>query len=333
MRQLQDLTLHVGLPKTGTTTLQREVFPEFRGYVCGTESSGRSGDLAQQMLRLYQVKGAHRDWNTDVWRSEAIAWWAQARATSDGPLLVSLEGLFRWFDPVTGMPWPLMGDGDARWSNREAPHPLIGFLLALQMCLPTCRIRVVLTLRNQSDFMASHYAQISYRVLAPSQGDFEEKVRQATRREDPFFNWFATAKGLSDVVGIENFRIAVFEEGLDQACSVITRFVDDSWRPVPVVARHNVREGPTGWSATSDRRSRLRSLTRDTWPIESFPRIRKLATVVGGPALRLVGGKSGSMRAPIIVSEELREEICNTYQASNRLMAEMCDRDLMSLGY
>lgn len=333
MRQLQDLTLHVGLPKTGTTTLQREVFPEFRGYVCGTESSGRSGDLAQQMLRLYQVKGAHRDWSTDDWRSEVTDWWTQARETSEGPLLVSLEGLFRWFDPVTGMPWPLMGDGEERWSSRHGYHPLIDFVLALQTALGDCRIRIALTVRSQAAFMASHYAQISYRVLAPSQRDFQDKVRQVTRSVDPFFNWFDTARGLSNVVGPENLRIAVFEDGLDHVSRTIASFVDDSWRPVLTATTHNVRGGPDGWATTTDNRSRIRGLVRNAWPTGTLPRTRRGIAATTRPLLRLVGGSPRPARTSITMNEDLLTEVRDAYRESNISLGHLCGRDLRSLGY
>lgn len=154
-----------------------------------------------------------------------------------------------------------------------------------------------------------------------------------TRRADPFFNWFDTAKGLLEVVGIENFRITVFEEGLDRVVGEIADFVDDSWSPRPVLARHNVREGPTGWSATTDGRSRLRARMREAWPTASFPLIRKLVVVVVGPILRLVGGTDRPTRSPITMGEDLREEIIHTYQASNRRIADLCGRDLFHMGY
>lgn len=329
----QDLVLHVGLPKTGTTSLQREVFPGFPGYVCGTESSGRSGDLARQMLGLYQVKGMHRDWTTNDWCADATNWWMQARNTSSRPLLVSLEGLFRWFDPVTGMPWPLMGEGTERWSTREAPHPLISFIRALQLSLPACRVRVVLTSRNQPEFMASHYAQISYRLLTPSQGDFDEKVRQAIRRSDPFFDWSATALGLMKVVGIENFRLTIFEEGLDQVARDIADFVDDSWLPPSLITHHNVREGSTGWSTTTNRGSPLRGWVRSFWPKGKLPRIRNALSTTASPVVRLIGGTSRSRHSPITIGTDLREEILQAYKESNDRLGKLSGRDLQKFGY
>lgn len=329
----QDLVLHVGLPKTGTTSLQREVFPGFTGYVCGTESSAHSGDLARQMLGLYQVKGAHRDLTTNDWRADATDWWMQARNVSSRPLLVSLEGLFRWFDPVTGMPWPLMGEGTERWSTREAPHPLISFIRALQVSLPACRVRVVLTSRNQPEFMASHYAQISYRLLTPSQGDFEEKVRQVIRRVDPFFDWSTTALGLVKLVGLENFQLTVFEEGLDQVARDIANFVDDSWHPPSVTAHHNVREGATGWSTTTNRNSQLRGWARSLWPKERLPRIRKAISTTATPVVRFAGGTARSPLSPIRIGPELREEILKAYQESNYRLSKLSGRDLWKFGY
>ena len=328
MRQLQDLTLHVGLPKTGTTTLQREVFPEFRGYVCGTESSGPSGDLAQQMLRLYQVKGAHRDWNTDVWRSEAIAWWAQARATSNGPLLVSLEGLYRWFDPVTGTPWPLMGNGKYR-SHRRGDHPLGSFLAALQTQFGDCRLRVALTLRNQSDFLASHYAQISYRLSNPSQKDFEAKVRHVITEFDPFFDWINALTQISSIVGAPNLQISVFENGLDSVARDISAFVDPNWVPAPIKMHHNARGQQETWTLTVPQRRGLRRLLNAI-------RFRNL--VQTRESLRNQRGlNSTSARSVdtshLIVPRALRVEIQHHFKHVNEELSYLIGKDLVNFGY
>jgi len=328
MGQLQDLTLHVGLPKTGTTTLQREVFPKFRGYVCGTESSGPSGDLAQQMLRLYQVKGAHRDWNTDVWRSEAIAWWAQARATSDGPLLVSLEGLYRWFDPVTGMPWPLMGNGEYR-SHRIGSHPLLSFLAALQNQFDNCRLRVAITLRNQASFLASHYAQISYRLSYPSQKDFEAKARHVTNKGDPFFDWFDTVDQLVKLVGRDNVHLNLFEKGLNSIAKDLSVFLAARWTPLPVVTRLNSRGSDGGWTLSTPQYTRGRRAVRAFRPRISFNSV--------GPTWRRPWNFSLSIGtdnpSKITISREMQSELRSAFTQSNANLSSLLDDDLSKYGY
>lgn len=329
------LNIQVGLPKTGTTTLQRDVFPEFSGYVCGTESRGPSKERAESLHQLYQVKGGHRDWTSTSWREAAAEWSQTASAVAPGPLLVSLEGLFRWFDPHSRQPWPLMGHGRNRNSSRVGRHPLVNFLAHFQDAAPNLQIRVIFTIRNQPDFMGSLYAQLSYRMRSPSQKDMERKVRHLASRKDPFFDWSTTIRDIEGVVGVDNTKIVVFEDGLSSISQEIASFVDSGWAPSQRLdERHNARSTSTDvWQLTT---SRSGTLWRKIQRIKSGVTFRNLGLI--GDSLKdsrdnsaLSKGNAGT--ATIRMTTELRSAIQNAYSEGNQALAERLQRDLAAHGY
>jgi len=329
------LNIQVGLPKTGTTTLQRDVFPEFSGYVCGTESRGPSKERTESLHRLYQVKGGHRDWTSANWREAAAEWSQTASAVAPGPLLVSLEGLFRWFDPQSRQPWPLMGHGRKRKSSRVGRHPLVDFLAHFQDAAPNLQIRVIFTIRNQPDFMGSLYAQLSYRMRSPSQKDMEYKVRDLASRKDPFFDWNSTIRDIESVVGVENTKIVVFEDGLSRIGQEIASFVDSTWTPSQNLdKRHNARSTSTDvWQLTT---SRCGPIRKTLGGIGSGVALRDSRLI--GDSLKVLRDKSGPSKgsagvASIRMTTELRSAIQHAFSEGNQVLAERLGRDLAVCGY
>lgn len=329
------LTLHVGLPKTGTTTLQRHVFPKYGGYICGTDSTGNSKVLADGLHALYQVKGGHRDWSSRAWRAEVEEWCRVACTFSSAPLFVSLEGLFRWFDPQTRQPWPFLGDGRGAPSSRVGQHPIVHFLDQFQAAAQDLELRTVLTLRNQSDFLGSLYAQLSYRMRSPSQQDFERKVQHLISRRDPFLNWNQTVSDIARTIGPQNLKVVLFEDGLNTVAQEITNFVSPTWQVSNDLQnlRHNTRSNSLdGWKLTTRRNILVRSLPRGP--------VRALRTALlqdlnnrDGKYLHRAEHRSRSPQNTIQIPTGLRRAIRSAYAEGNQVLAEYLQRDLINAGY
>ena len=194
------LVLHIGLPKTATTTLQRHIFPQHPGY-CGKFGDGRP-------MSSCSWWPAHL-----AWQRQSIGWqkvvesWA-SRVAHGHSTFVSSEGLAQWPTSAInrrGNSWPV----DDNWANiRVRPHPICEFLNVVQSGLDAgVPVKVVLTLRVQGAFLASLYAQQSGDMKQPSQSDFEAKVKRLLTENDSFCDWHALVDDVSSVIGRENLAI------------------------------------------------------------------------------------------------------------------------------
>ena len=315
------LIVHIGLPKTATTTMQRLAFPMYSGYICGTESQGLQRDSAQRFLHLYQEGKFHPEFGTPHWNVEVRNWWNTSRLLNETPQLVSLEGLYRWCDPVSGEPWPFMGRGRYADSHRVGTHPIVSFIEALRKALQT-EVGVVLTVRNQADFAASLYAQLSYRIHRPGQEDFEHRAHQMLERQDPFFDWCALSMNLVDQIGKEYFLCLVHEDGVNQNLAKLSDFLGGGFSFGEITERHNTRStSRNSWQASQQ--AKWRSFLGDIWPPQRASRTRSILTAMSSKVLR-----QKPRYSPIIVSEKTRQSFQAAYRTSNRNFQTFLSREL-----
>lgn len=333
-RQAKILTIHIGLPKTGTTTLQRQAFPLIEGYLGGTESLGGSNRLPAGMLHLYQSKGSLQDWGTIDWEDTARSWWASAQQWPQGELLLSLEGLYRWPDPKTGHPWPLMGQGKESNSSRTGTHPIVEFIDRLRGIFDHCQIRVLVTFRNQADFLASLYAQLSYRMPSPNQNDFDDKVKDLLARRDPFLDWGGLTQGLSQVVGQQNLKVCLFEDGLPTVLQDMAEFVAPRLSQPLKVERLNQRASQDGgWSVTTTPFASSRGFINQVWPPSRMPRSRQLLLrPIAGLLSRFAVQQSLDAKT-IMLEPAITRNIRETYRQSTDYLSGVLEKDLREFGY
>jgi hypothetical protein len=184
-----DLILHIGLGKTGTTTLQQRHFPDLPGYLGRPDIFGQRGRGG----RLNQAFVAHctgQETDLTQWRSDVLR---ALEGRMPEKVVISQERLGYWthdgsgFSPVVG----LLSDG-GRYPRR-GQHPIAGFIG--DRVIPAWRdlgtVKVLVTLRNQFDWLSSHYAQVSNRIIGASQGDFEHQVRRIVRSGDVYLDYAA----------------------------------------------------------------------------------------------------------------------------------------------
>lgn len=328
----RQLIIHAGLPKTGTTSLQRSVFPHLECYLGGSEPGGHDRKLASELRSRFQGKAGHPDFESREWRREMREWWARVGGVLPDKCFVSLEALFRWFDPVSGHPWPLMGDGKRYRSERRGRHPLVDFTSALVEEIGAGRVRLILTLRNQADFAISHYAQLSYRMLGPSQADFEEKIRELLGSPDPFFDWHATVAHLRGVLEPDGLLCPIFEDGLESVAERIVDFVGETLVDSSLT-QSNVRSSSEGWQIDGTSKSAIRSWSRRFWPVDTRPKVRQVMT---RPLRKFPQSRPLSpIRAANYIEfpTALREEFQTSFRRSNGKLAELLQRDLIKIGY
>ena len=315
------LIVHIGLPKTATTTMQHLAFPKFPGYICGTESQGPQGDSAQRLLHLYQEGKFHPEFGTPQWNVKVRNWWEMSRLLNESLQLVSLEGLYRWCDPVSGEPWPYMGRGDNADSHRVGTHPIVSFIEALRQALQT-KIGVVLTVRNQAAFAASLYSQLSYRIHRSGQKDFERRTHQMIERQDPFFDWGALSKSMVDKIGKEYFLCLVYEDGINENLAKLSNFLGGGFSFGQITERHNSRSiSRNSWQAKQQ--AQWLSFIGEIWPPQRASQTRSILTAMSSKTLRLKPRYSS-----INLSEKTRRSFQAAYRTSNRDLEKFLSSEL-----
>jgi hypothetical protein len=332
---VRTLVIHAGLPKTGTTTLQRDFFPELPGYLGGNSS------VANSEL-FYTLRSLHAErpekWATIEWHDRAIGWWEEAmRVNANDPLLVSSETLYSWGHNAAHY----LFEGTMRPGG--AFRPLVSFIGRLGEALKgRAQLRVILTVRNQPEFLASLYAQGSDMLPEPSQSDFESRVRALVASRDDFLNWGERAGALVDMLGSENVLIPIFEDGIDTLTQQMAAFIGVQPAAPPRIGRHNaLGAGEASW--TLRRRTiahRILRLPHALWPVNIAPAQRRHLKVALGlnrlemQLKRMVqAGEQKDSGRTITITPELRRAVREAWAESNSRLAGIVGRDLYQHGY
>jgi hypothetical protein len=335
-----DLVLHVGLPKTATTTLQTHVFPRFDGYL-------RSERLFNSAMRAWLTQSCS-------WQDVVGAWGATIGQDGRTTSFVSQEALSMWPQEPNDRPldnWPLTD----RWSTleRSRPHPLLAFIEAVRLkSKDNLTVRVILALRNQSDFMGSLYAQLSGRLSllsAPSQQDFEAKVRAIINSDDTFFDWSALVAELDAALGRKNCLILFYEDGLERNIQHIEEFLGTTFGyDGGGVPKENVRlnsygtwTGDAGTPPIFTQRGffkflRLKLGASNLW-LKKLRRaeelLRLVARILDAVAIRFFKPQPKRQPVSIAMPDALSAAVRRHFARSNAHLEVRMRRNLAVLGY
>ena len=342
------LVIHLGLPKTATTSLQTHIFPQLPGYL-GLFYPGRrsTSTIFQELWDLYVrgdlIKGK-RVLEVDGRPVPGTALETRVKevvASDQDILLWSDEGLSLWRSPP-GHPasWPVMDAPGAL--PRRGSHPIVGFLKHLRELLPQgVELKTILTLRNQVDWLGSLAAEVGV-----SDTEF---VGRLIRDDDAFLNYYAITEDLEHLRGAENHLTLLFEHGLDHNVQQIMAFV--GYSPTDFLNlemsqyRENVRKSPEGWGVKRptplQRLEMLLRAVRDQSPFlenqlssnEVLRRIFRPLIGFEARARTLRRLPSLAKQVSISLTEAQREAIRRHCEASNARLGEHLNMDLKTLGY
>ena len=282
-----DLVMHVGLSKTATTTIQNRLM---KGAACylGRDDRGEGDfvpaimDLARRWPFMPDAEVASR---TRAW-VDSVA--AQSRASAaSSTVTLSCEQLLNWRINDTdflktglavsprNLPWLPEG--------REGKWPLAVFLE--DHLVPAWsrygRVRVAVGLRRQADWLASQYAQVSSRLYAPSQSDFERQVEELIARQDPYIFWDRLLEDLSSAVGTANLFVFLFEDlafpetWTELACFLGLPDGDERITAAQSIKVNQRSESERSWKLRASRRDLVSQAVDISWPEHSFPRLRE----------------------------------------------------------
>ena len=210
--------LHIGLPKTGSTFLQKRVFPQLSHLK--VISMPRNEHFRESGTRLLGSVFSRSD---TIWLHyadqifEALlqpGWQSDQR-----DILIS--------DEVIG-----------RSTSRQAL--CAGHLAGMKSALKDRgieRFKLLFFVRRQDEWLASHYAQVSDRREKPGQRDFENLAARITDPHEERFtfgallDYAATYSAISSAVGNDNVKVLPME-WLESNLSVLSRELAD-WLDLP----------------------------------------------------------------------------------------------------
>lgn len=287
---------HIGLPRTGTTWLQEQVFPRLRGLRYTDISPQRNWPaLIQPMIRLV-------DWCEG--RRGRLAWLRRMRlraAFPRGPLLLSNENHF------TGMP-----------ATPSSPDRR-GVLASLLELWPG--LRLVVVLRRQTDMIASLYR---HRVrIGPETATFEEYLQRFGDDLTAFLEYDEFIRDLRQAVGEERVWIGLYEDFRNHREAFLADLTGWMNADLPGSIDTAGQQDPSSsrnaslpWSAIPDVLEINRAAIAEKWANEA-----RVQAIVSLKSDR--GGAAPMFDAALI----------ERFQSANRLIAETVTRDFERGGY
>lgn len=344
-----DLVLHIGLPKTASSSMQRHLSRHQSGFIGKLDGAGPTpgNQLATELLQIathpksFNMPRQQRMSLTLAWRDRLVqhAMNARVEGVGDGPITISHEALTAW--PRRGYrswdwAFPLTPRIGTRAFSRTQTPPLAIFLD--DYLLPAWDdfgvVRVGVVLRNQPEWLASLYAENSSSITFASQSDFESQVHRLLTEDDPLLDLHGLVSTYVSVLGWENLAVLLFENiGDAEKLSLFYRklHLDAAASTVSSVSHLNRRSSGSDWIMANWKAlpepvqiSRLGNIPRMSKILDGFRDVQELM-------IAEIRKRRGSGR--ITLDHETRSSIQRHVNDSNRRLADMLAFDIGHLGY
>jgi hypothetical protein len=324
---MRDIIFHIGHPKCASTTLQNKVFINEPGYL----GIGKTmpNNLAKELQRLAPVAPSIS------WRkSEARRW---GKKVSD----------------VAKQNWPeterLIASSEMYSNNNKLKErPIIPFLKYFAEHIWTeGEVKVIMVIRNQSDKIASNYAQVSRTNIKASQNDFEKYVYKYIKKNDKYMDYALWVKDLHHSFGKKNVCILLMEDiKTEKFWQDLNSFCD--------LKNFNIQT-----MLSNDANSNSKKLSKNSWKLQEYDPSEKARIQVNNylgllwphsiaTGLRLpvssriknvlckfYANKSLNLNRgnEIMLTDTLKLELWNHYKKSNIELEKLLNRDLSKLNY
>lgn len=346
-----DLILHVGLPKTGTTTIQKHALSRVKGYM-GKGVPDIDFDDKQHLIdELTTLSTRHRFIKPSEVQSRTkylvneIIYLSNYYKLSDR-IIISQESLTQWPHYNSGkVKWPIYQSGSGCNNANikiQKPIPIADYISKYlgPIWSNFGNIKIIITLRNQPDWLASLYAQMSEHIVFASQKDFEKQIRRLVLSNDPSLDYNELIHSLKVSVGDDNLDILFFEDISS------SKFWEDLFKFMRINDKENydTKKSPkenertihddSSWRL-SEGENIFKNWINDIWKKESYPILRDIFL----PSIRKYGGvfMTPLLRRKrderIYLTYDIRELINNHCAESNRLLEENTNKNLRLLVY
>lgn len=326
------INLHLGLPRTATTTLQNRVFPEY----IGVDYHGKSDvkEINQSFLRTRLLSSWKSFISGEPYQKSLDAWIGELMVCDSPNILISDEALMHWKSPRHPEASEYVTLRNRKVDTpRSGPHPIVEFLKIISDRLPNgWELRAILTLRNQADFLGSLYAQTQGSIYSQKGNPGLDFLENALTTRDASLGFYGIVKSIQDMVGNQNLCLLFYEDGLKYNSQRIIDFIgaeelrEPSWEKSQLNAK---RIGEGIWKTSPQW---PRAVVSAALMLKQFRLGRLLMrTVVSiAPGLkRLVTRR----RRTITLSEEQRSRIKSHFSNDTRKLSDLIGRDLYELGY
>jgi hypothetical protein len=296
------LILHIGPPKTGTTTLQELVFPQLThiAYFDRDRTPASS-----QFISAFMG-------SPEIWRLRGASIFRQLQAEkAEGSVLVSAASMstHRFFAPWTS---------DNHWRD---PFLLAAHLRECQVVAQRADfdcVKVIMGIRRQDQYLASRYATHGWLADRPGQDDFERQALEIIDPEKRYFmdgvwlDYKVTHDLIAGVVGLKNVLLLPLEQLAEEPSRYLSTLSAFLGEPL---------------NLDLQTRKKVRMIGLDTWQIREMKKVARKK-------------RFGRIRAPLLarnleirLSPELKAKILAAYYDSNQRLASTLNLGLARYDY
>ncbi|MCS3830029.1 hypothetical protein GGP91_002115 [Salinibacter ruber] len=327
---MSDLIFHIGLPKTASSFLQRNVF----GGKMYTLEEGGNIDW-QEQKRFHSF---FRNTSPCVWRSDKAKKYLNSFHRDRKNVLISNESLYEGHLSV--FPWGKLGR-----NRHDAVEP---YLIADRIREISSNawnegdVKVFFFFRRQPDFIASFYSHVCHMVESPSQNDFEYRIEKVL---DSPYEYGAPAlcynllvEELNNAVGNQNVLAIPYEAfSADKTWKKVRAFtgigclgkgVDFENKSV-----NRKRKNKAEWVASSSGKSTISGYLAEIVK-------NNIGSIYDNAILiRRIGRKIknlemyGSTELKIEMNKDIRTKIMSLYSKSNKRLDKKIEYDLAKYDY